>query len=209
MTAWIVYGAGEQGRVVADLLARAGIERTPFVDDDPERHGDRVSVAHGDARVIGGSEALAEVDAVGGTPAVGDGRVRLEMADRLADHGVPPRTAVDPDATVAETARLAEGCVVLAGSYVGPDAEIGRAVAIDGTVTVAHDARLGAGVTVAPGASVAGGVRLEAGAFVGAGATVRDHCVVGRDATVGCGAVVTSDVPPETTVVGVPAEPVE
>ncbi|QLC34599.1 acyltransferase [Halarchaeum sp. CBA1220] len=46
-------------------------------------------------------------------------------------------------------------------------------------------------------------------AMVGAGAVVLPGVTVGRDAQVGANSLVTEDVPPGTTVVGVPAEPVE
>ena len=53
--------------------------------------------------------------------------------------------------------------------------------------------------------SQAGRVTVESGAFVGIGATVIQSVRVGYEAVVGAGAVVTTDVPPMSTVAGVPA----
>ena len=56
-----------------------------------------------------------------------------------------------------------------------------------------------------PGARVAGAVSIGAGALVGSGAVVLQGLTVGAGATIGAGAVVTRDVAPGVTVVGVPA----
>jgi len=53
-----------------------------------------------------------------------------------------------------------------------------------------------------------GEVVVGEGAMIGAGAIVLPGVEIGHDAKVGANAVVTADVPPETTVVGAPAEPV-
>jgi acetyltransferase-like isoleucine patch superfamily enzyme len=48
-------------------------------------------------------------------------------------------------------------------------------------------------------------VVLRRGAYVGAGATIMQGVEIGEEAVVGAGAVVTANVPPRATVVGVPA----
>ncbi|MFN7602850.1 MAG: hypothetical protein ACK5R0_15775 [Bacteroidota bacterium] len=52
-----------------------------------------------------------------------------------------------------------------------------------------------------------GGAVLGEGVFVGAGATIFQNVKIGDHAIVGSGAVVSKDVAPHTTVVGVPAKP--
>ena len=54
-----------------------------------------------------------------------------------------------------------------------------------------------------------GEVVVGEGAMIGAGAVVLPGVEIGHDAEVGANAVVTEDVPPETTVAGVPAKPVD
>jgi acetyltransferase-like isoleucine patch superfamily enzyme len=73
-----------------------------------------------------------------------------------------------------------------------------------------HDVSLHDYVTLAPGVHVSGKVAIGHGAYLGTGAVTVDGgydqpLVIGERAVVGAGAVVTRDVPPATTVVGVPA----
>ena len=60
-----------------------------------------------------------------------------------------------------------------------------------------------------PGATVAGQVLIEDEAVIGTNATVLPNLRIGSRAIIGAGAVVTHDVAPGTTVIGVPARPVE
>ncbi|MFL6436207.1 MAG: hypothetical protein ACJ71Q_01395 [Terriglobales bacterium] len=74
--------------------------------------------------------------------------------------------------------------------------------------TFGHEARIGRGSVINPGANISGGVSIGDEVLVGTGAQVLQYRSVGSGATVGAGAVVTEDVPPGITVVGVPARPV-
>ena len=204
----VLYCAGEQARVVLDILRRTGTDsELVLVDDDESLHGTEV----GGYEVVGGRTALRSFDSATDRclVAFGDEQgVRLELARVVREAGLPLFNAVDPDATVAATATVGDGVVVNAQSYVGPDAHIGDVVLIDSAVNVSHDVVLEPGVTVGPNATVSGGVRIGRDAYIGAGATILDDVEVGTGARLGAGATVIADVPPYTTVVGVPAEPV-
>ncbi len=63
-------------------------------------------------------------------------------------------------------------------------------------------------VTVGPIAGGIVGPKIRARAQIGTGAKVLGEIEVGTNARIGTNAVVLDDVPPDTTVVGMPAEPV-
>lgn len=103
----------------------------------------------------------------------------------------------------------------LTGVEIHPGATIGRRIFIDHgagvvigeTAIVASDVTLYQGVTLG-GTGKGHGKRhptVCAGVFIGNNANVLGNITIGENSRVGAGSVVLSDVPPNSTVVGVPA----
>ncbi len=103
----------------------------------------------------------------------------------------------------------------LTGIEIHPAAKIGRRLVIDHGmgVVIGETAEIGDDVTIYHGVTL-GGItldkvrrhpRIENGVVIGAGAKVLGAITVGTGAIIGSNAVVTKNVAPNTTVVGVPA----
>jgi len=107
---------------------------------------------------------------------------------------------------------------LMTGIEIHPGAKIGRRLFIDHGmgVVIGETAEIGDDVTLYQGVTL-GGTSLHHekrhptlgdGVIVGSGAQILGGFTVGRDARVGANAVVVAEVPPGTTVVGIPAKPV-
>lgn len=203
-----IYCAGEQGRVALDVLRRSNQESNfVFIDDNEDLWGEKIRGVD----VLGGEEKLNELDSrqVEFIVAFADNRTtRLEIGEQIRDNGFNIFSAIDPDSTVSPSATIGEGAIINAQSYIGPDVILDDLVIIDSAASISHDVQLSEGVTIGPNATIAGGSEVGRGTFVGAGATILDDVTIGENVFVGAGAVVTSNVSSETTVVGVPANPI-
>lgn len=203
-----IYCAGDQGTVVVDILQTAGDDvDLVFLDDDESKHGKTISGVN----VVGGIKWLANrADRVACLVAHGSsGSVRLGIAGEVVNAGAGFFDAVHPAATVSERADTGKGLTANAESYVGPNAVLGDHVLVDSCVNISHDADIDDGATLTPNVTLAGNVSVGREAYVGPGATVLEGVDVSNESVVGAGAVVTETVPPDTTVVGVPASPIE
>ena len=204
----VIAGAGGHARSVLDAARSAG-GLEPVAATDPragERELDGVPV-------VGGDERLAELRASGveaallGVGGTGDNGPRARLLALLEELGFVLPPVVHASASVAPTARLGAGTVVLARAVVGPGAEIGRGAIVNSGAIVEHDCVLADHVHVASGAVLGGAVQLQEGAHVGLGATVLPGLRIGAAAIAGAGAVVVRDLAAGVVAVGVPAVP--
>lgn len=201
----VIYCAGEQGRVVLDILRISGIhDDVVFIDDDQSLHGKSVV----DVPVIGGREEI---------PTLTDGKiqciiafgdrpdVRLSIVDALSDVDCEFFNAIHPSSTISQTVTLGQGITINGQSYIGPGSILNSHTLVDSCVNISHDCIIKTGATITPSATLAGGVEIGCNAYIGPNATILEELTIGDNAVVGAGSVVTKDVPPETEVIGIPA----
>lgn len=204
----VIVGAGGHGRVVLDILARAGsCEVIGFLDSNENVWGRRAD----GLPILGGLDrlpALRDEGLTGAIVAIGDNGIRRSFADRIEAAGVTLINAIHPSANLAHNVNLGRNIVVAAGALVCAHCQIGDSVILNTGCIVDHESMIGTAAHICPGARLAGRVVVESGAFVGIGATVLQCLRIGADAIVGGGAVVIRDVEPLSTVVGVPAKPI-
>lgn len=119
------------------------------------------------------------------------------------------RPALVHPSVLADRARCVfeEGSILCAGNIATVNVTLRRWSMVNLACTLGHEAVIGVGSVLNPSVSLSGGVTLCDGVLVGTGARVLQYLTVGEGATVGAGAVVTKDVPPGETWVGVPAKP--
>jgi acetyltransferase-like isoleucine patch superfamily enzyme len=106
-------------------------------------------------------------------------------------------------------ARVGAACKIQSHTFICDGVTIGDRVFIGHGVMLTNDKRPMAATATGALQSEADWTLLpttvEDGASIGSGAVILGGVTIGRGATVGAGAVVTRDVPPASTVAGVPA----
>jgi sugar O-acyltransferase (sialic acid O-acetyltransferase NeuD family) len=206
MKPMLVWGATGQCKVIFPLIQTDKI----LLFDRDERVSSpfpHVTVEHSEEaleRWITSNQGAEFVLAMGGFR----GWERCELARQLESQGlVPTKPLIHPRAWVADTARVGPGSQILGMAAVSESVSIGSHCIINTSAVVDHDCSIGDGVHIMPGATLAGCVVVEDFASIGSGAVVLPRIRIGRCAIVGAGAVVTRDVAPNETVIGVPARP--
>jgi UDP-perosamine 4-acetyltransferase len=203
----LVYGSRPDGhaKVVLEIAgAQTGLELVGLVDDY-DRNAERTVRG---LRVLGTGSELAKLragHARGLLLGFGESAGRAEIGEQAVVAGFELPVLVHESAFVCASAWLGEGAQILALTYIGPDAQVGRFVLVNTGAIVEHDAVLEDGAVLAPGVRVCGRVAVGREATVGAGATILPDVRIGAGAVVGAGSLVREDVPERARVAGVPA----
>lgn len=201
-----IYGAGGLGREVLQLLRAAHLPCAGFVVD-PDF--DAAELIDG-VRVYKEIDELAARRSIKFVIAIGNHVHRARIVARTSSKiGQRFATVVHPAAQIGRTVTIGEGSIVLGMVSITSDVIVGKHVLINPGTTVAHDCNLADFATIGPSCALAGGVVLEGGAELGIGAAVAPRIRIGAGAMVGAGAMCIRDVPPNTTVVGIPASPIK
>lgn len=196
-----VIGAGDQAKIIISAAESAGLKIDVLLDQDPGKNSQWIEGYPVEVYTLA---TLADLlrDRAAAIIAIGDNLTRKQLAASLA--GVTWATVAHRAAIVDPRCRVGPGTVLCAGSIINPDAHVGDHVIINTAAVVEHDVIVGDYCHIAPNATLCGNVTIGEGTMVGAGSVVLPNRSVGAWCQVGAGAVVTRDVPPGTTVVGVP-----
>ena len=205
----VIIGAGGHGRVVLDIVQRAGVHSVKgYLDSNPEIGGRRID----GIPVLGGPEMVNELrdnGLAGAIVAIGDNGARRQWADLIDHASLELVNAIHPSANLAKTVTLGRNVVIAAGALVCAHCQIGDLAILNTGCIVDHESMIGTAVHICPGVRIAGRVTVESGAFVGIGATIIQNIRIGYEAVIGAGAVVISNVHPMTTCVGMPAKEIK
>lgn len=203
MSGVVVVGGGGHAKVVLSTLLASGFPVVGILDDDEKKWGQRIF----NIPILGPLNMLRSGTFTKAIVAIGDNRNRKKIAEDYKGC-CEWVSVIHPHSFVHQDVQIGEGTVVFAGAVIQPGTTLGNHVIINTGVTVDHDCTVGDFVHLAPGVNLAGLVVVEEGGFLGVGSVLIPEKRVGRWAIVGAGAVVIRDVPPLTTVAGVPAKPI-
>lgn len=109
-------------------------------------------------------------------------------------------------AYVADSAVIANGCVVMHKCFVNVDSKIGKHCVLNTSSVIEHDCCIGDNTFIGPGAVVCGGVTIGNNVYIGANSTIRPGITICDDVTLGLGAAVVENITEPGTYVGIPAK---
>jgi sugar O-acyltransferase (sialic acid O-acetyltransferase NeuD family) len=199
----IIYGASGHGKVVADILQACGREIEGFIDDDPEKSGEMFGL-----KILGGAKRLIELAdrrPVSVALGIGDNVARRAVASRCVTANAHLLTAVHPTATVAASAKIGQGVVIMPHAVVNADAVIKSGAIINTGAVVEHDCKVGSFAHLSPHAAIGGDVEIGDLSWLGIGVAVIPKLRVGIGSIVGAGATVVTDIEDWVVAIGTPA----
>lgn len=205
----LVIGGGGHAKVVTEAARAQGWRVLGFFDDDRSSAIDAETPRLGE--VAQAASADLDGSALDGSPscaiiAMGSLELRAKlMAELRGLFG----TVIHPAAIVSPTAQIGVGVFISAGAIVQSRARIEDHAIINTGAIVEHDCVIHANAHIAPGAALGGAVTVGRDTLIGLGARIKPGVRIGTGCTIGAGAVVLRNVSDHSTVVGVPARPVE
>lgn len=203
----LVFGAAGHGKVVMDIIEKAGKYRISGLIDENIPVGNKVL----GYEVLGKEEDLPVIikkESVSGIiVAVGDNVIRSKIVSRIEENcpGLPFINAIHPRAYIAKGVKIADGVVVMVDVYLSADSVIGRHCIASANSVFGHDSVMEEFSSFMTCVTVGGGARIGAYASLNIGSVVVNNATVGEHSIIAAGAVVVKDIPPFSLAMGLPA----
>lgn len=208
----VIIGAGGFGREVLWQLCEAitlaeKYNILGFVDDTPELQGTMVN----GFPVLGTSRWLIDYPKeICVVICVGNSITRKALFNRLKNNkNISFPTIIADDVRYSDFIKFGQGCIICLSSVLTVNISLGDFVIVNLDCTIGHDAILNDFVTLYPSVNVSGNVNIGCCTEIGTGSNIIQRKTIGDNCIVGAGSVVVKDVPPNCTVVGIPAQPIK
>lgn len=137
---------------------------------------------------------------------IGNPKIKAKVVQYLKTNGAKFASGIHPSVIISETSTVGEGTVITAGNILTTNIKVGNHIIINLACTVGHYSIIGDYSTINPGINISGDVVLGEGVLLGTNSTILEKMKVGDYSIIGAGAVVTKEIPPNVTAVGIPAK---
>ena len=192
----LIYGAGGNGKVCADIAKNMGYKNIIFFDDNKEVNNvDEYDVIHNLENINFNEHDLFN--------AIGDNKTREKITKKLNRKMV---TLIHPTAVIGENVEIGEGSVVMAKAVINPGSKLGKGVIINTCSSLDHDDIIEDFSHVSINSHMAGTVHLGKRVFIGMSSTIINNIDICDDVIIGAGATVVNNIEKAGTYVGVPAK---
>ena len=203
----IVYGAGEFGSLIANVLSyNKEYEIAAYGDDNSKKVGASID----GLPILDQNEILdfAKQNEINtAITAIGNNQVRGEKYNLLKTKGFSMLSIVHPQALIDTKVSYGDNVIIEMGTAIHTHSTIGNNVFLGGDALIGHHNKIGDHVLIGGNVSFGGSVIVEDFVSIGVGASIKPGLRLGKGSVIGVGAAVVKDVPPNVTVVGVPAKP--
>jgi acetyltransferase EpsM len=206
----IIYGTGQIGSVVNNILKDAGHEIVGYVDDNISLHSKKIN----GVQVFGGGKWLLKkkgYDRV--CLGVGTINSRKKILNWLSKYKIPLISAIHPSVIISSDVKIGKSVTIGANSLVYGNTKIGLGTFIGPSVTVSHDTDIGKFCLISVGSIIGARVCIQEEVFIGSGSIltpkrlrIDSKLLVQKNAIIGAGSLVIDDVLKRDKVVGVPAK---
>ena len=204
----IVYGAGEFGSLIANVLSyHDDLQIAAYGDDNLQKAADYI-----DGTPVFGQEDLLDFAKQNNIKlaitAIGNNAARAEKYSLLKNTGFQMISIVHPQVLIDTKVSYGDNVIIEMGTAIHTHSKIGNNVFLGGEALIGHHNIIGDHVLVGGNVSFGGSVVVEDYVSLGVGASIKPGIRLGKGSVIGVGAAVIKDVEPGTTVVGVPAKPI-
>lgn len=139
-------------------------------------------------------------------PAIGTTDIKKIFTERILKYNCKlPGPVIHRSVEIGHDNIIGDGTIIAANSSITCNISIGRQVNINLNCTVGHDVIIEDYCNLSPDVNLSGNVHLSEGVTIGTGAVILPKVKIGSWSIIGAGTVVTKDIPPFSTAVGIPA----
>ena len=202
----IIIGAGGHGKVIADIVEKAGDKVLGFLDDNVKIGTKVISNYTVLGKISECKNLQAEKRNLYFIIAIGNNYTRKNIYEKYT---LNYYTAIHPTSNIGLDVTIKEGTVVMANACINSNASIGKNCIINTDAIIEHDNYIRSYAHISPNATLCGTVKIGAFTHIGAGAVVNNNVEITEDCIIGAGTLVVKNIKEKGTYVGVPAKKVE
>ena len=138
--------------------------------------------------------------------AIGNNQDRKKNFKLIKKNRLDFATLIHSKSYLGYGVKIGQGTVILQGSLVNTDSQIGNNCIINSHVSIDHDCIIDDHTHVCPGVIIGGNVKVGKNCWIGLGAKIIQNCIIGDNVFVAAGAVVTKNLKSNSFVKGIPAK---